>query len=165
MGVKRNVNIGLDEGGPGGARRLLPIQPSPWLAISNKQLELMHKYLGDLGLSPVSRTRVSTTSPPGPKPWQYGLRQGSKFDGLLGGGDIGRPAIDPIRRSAVRWRRWRPNGIPEDDIGRVIGIDPKTLRKHYRDELDLGARKANAQAAGFLFAAAKAATSRRRSSG
>src|SRR3954451_5119205 len=23
------------------------IQPSPWLAIANKQLELMHKYLGD----------------------------------------------------------------------------------------------------------------------
>src|SRR4051795_11715305 len=46
-------------------------------------------------------------------------------------------------------------GIPEADIGRVIGIDPKTLRKHYRDELDLGATKANAQVAGFLFAAAK----------
>src|SRR3954466_7238557 len=60
------------------------IQPSPWLAISNKQLELMHKYLGDLGLSPVSRTRVRTTSPPGPKPWEFGLRQGSKFDGLIG---------------------------------------------------------------------------------
>src|SRR4051794_24654877 len=49
-----------------------------------KQLELMHKYLGDLGLSPVSHTRVSTTTPPGPKPWEYGLRQGSKFEGLLG---------------------------------------------------------------------------------
>ncbi len=32
------------------------IQPSPWLAISNKQLELMHKYMGDLGLIPVPRT-------------------------------------------------------------------------------------------------------------
>src|SRR4051795_2363389 len=46
-------------------------------------------------------------------------------------------------------------GIPEADIGRVLGIDPKTLRKYYRDELDLGATKANAQVAGFLFAAAK----------
>ena len=27
-------------------------------------------------------------------------------------------------------------GVPEFDIARVIGIDPKTLRKHYRDELD-----------------------------
>jgi hypothetical protein len=42
-------------------------------------------------------------------------------------------------------------GIPADDIGRVVGIDPKTLRKHYREELDLGETKANAQVAGFLF--------------
>ena len=46
-------------------------------------------------------------------------------------------------------------GIPETDIARVIGIDAKTLRKHYRDELDLGATKANAQVAGYLFNAAK----------
>jgi hypothetical protein len=36
-----------------------------------------------------------------------------------------------------------------------IGVDPKTLRKHYRDELDLGETKANAQVAGYLFNAAK----------
>jgi len=46
-------------------------------------------------------------------------------------------------------------GIPEPDISRVAGIDPKTLRKHYRDELDLGATKANAQVAGFLFNSAR----------
>ena len=46
-------------------------------------------------------------------------------------------------------------GIPEPDVARVVGIDPKTLRKYYRDELDLGATKANAQVAGFLFNAAK----------
>lgn len=46
-------------------------------------------------------------------------------------------------------------GIPADDISRVLGIDAKTLRKHYREELDLGETKANAQVAGFLFAAAK----------
>src|SRR4051794_30009111 len=46
-------------------------------------------------------------------------------------------------------------GIPEPDIARVMHIDPKTLRKHYRDELDLGESKANAQVAGFLFNAAK----------
>jgi hypothetical protein len=37
----------------------------------------------------------------------------------------------------------------------VVGIDPKTLRKYYRDELNLGETKANAQVAGFLFNAAK----------
>jgi hypothetical protein len=46
-------------------------------------------------------------------------------------------------------------GIPEADIARVVGVDPKTLRKHYRDELDLGAVKANAQVAGFLFNSAR----------
>jgi hypothetical protein len=46
-------------------------------------------------------------------------------------------------------------GIPETDISRVMRVDPKTLRKHYREELDLGESKANAQVAGFLFSAAK----------
>jgi hypothetical protein len=46
-------------------------------------------------------------------------------------------------------------GIPEADISGVVGIDPKTLRKYYREELNLGETKANAQVAGFLFNAAK----------
>jgi hypothetical protein len=46
-------------------------------------------------------------------------------------------------------------GIPEFDIARVVGIDPKTLRKYYFDELDLGSTKANAQVAGFLFNSAR----------
>jgi hypothetical protein len=46
-------------------------------------------------------------------------------------------------------------GIPEIDIARVVAIDPKTLRKHYRDELDMGEAKANAQVAGYLFNSAK----------
>lgn len=47
------------------------VQASPWLAISNKNLELMHKFIGELGLSPVSRTRVQTTVHLGPKPWEW----------------------------------------------------------------------------------------------
>jgi hypothetical protein len=46
-------------------------------------------------------------------------------------------------------------GIPAVDIAQVVGVDPKTLRKCYREELDLGETKANAQVAGFLFTAAK----------
>ena len=57
------------------------IQQSPWLAIANKQLELMSKFMSELGLSPVSRTRVDV-KPLGPKPWETG-----KFDGLLGARD------------------------------------------------------------------------------
>lgn len=46
-------------------------------------------------------------------------------------------------------------GIPASDISRTVGVDAKTLRKHYRDELDLGQTKANAQVAGFLFNSAR----------
>lgn len=42
-------------------------------------------------------------------------------------------------------------GVPEADIAGVLGIDPKTLRKHYRGELDHGHTKANAKVAENLF--------------
>jgi P27 family predicted phage terminase small subunit len=45
------------------------VQASPWLAISNKSVELMHKFAAELGWSPASRSRV-TTKPLGPKPWE-----------------------------------------------------------------------------------------------
>ena len=45
---------------------------------------------------------------------------------------------DPSQRRQVE--AMAAYGIPEDNISRVIGVDPKTLRKHYRDELDLGER-------------------------
>jgi hypothetical protein len=60
---------------------------------------------------------------------------------------------DPAQRRQVE--TLAAYGIPEADISRVVGIDPKTLRKHYRDELDMGETKANAQVAGFLFNSAK----------
>src|SRR5438132_6772306 len=60
---------------------------------------------------------------------------------------------DPSQRRQVE--AMAAYGIPEDNISRVIGVDPKTLRKHYRDELDLGCTKANAQVAGFLFNSAR----------
>lgn len=45
------------------------VQPSPWLGIANKNLELMHKFMSELGLSPVSRNRVSAR-PHTRKPWE-----------------------------------------------------------------------------------------------
>ncbi|RWH74985.1 MAG: P27 family phage terminase small subunit [Mesorhizobium sp.] len=47
------------------------VQPSPWLAISNKNVELMHKFMSELGLSPVLRSRVATTHSMGPRPWEF----------------------------------------------------------------------------------------------
>jgi len=42
-------------------------------------------------------------------------------------------------------------GIPQEEIARVIGIQEKTLRKHYREELDTAATKANAKVAESLY--------------
>lgn len=46
-------------------------------------------------------------------------------------------------------------GIPQEDVARVIGIDPKTLRLHYREELDTASVQANAAIGGALFNKAK----------
>lgn len=37
-------------------------QTSPWLGIANKRLELMDKYMAELGLSLVCRTRLKPVS-------------------------------------------------------------------------------------------------------
>ena len=34
------------------------VQQSPWLAVSNKQLELMVRYMAELGLTPAARSRI-----------------------------------------------------------------------------------------------------------
>jgi P27 family predicted phage terminase small subunit len=34
------------------------VQQSPWLSVSNKQLELMGRYMAELGITPASRSRV-----------------------------------------------------------------------------------------------------------
>jgi hypothetical protein len=47
-------------------------------------------------------------------------------------------------------------GVRQDDIARIIGCAPKTLRKRLRHDLDRGVAEANATIAGYLFAAAKA---------
>ena len=47
-------------------------------------------------------------------------------------------------------------GVRQDDIARIIGCAPKTLRKRCRDDLDRGVAEANAVVSGSLFANAKA---------
>jgi len=46
-------------------------------------------------------------------------------------------------------------GVRQEDIAKIIGCAPKTLRKRLRDELDRGVAEANATIAGSLFAKAK----------
>jgi hypothetical protein len=45
-------------------------------------------------------------------------------------------------------------GVPQEEIAIYIGTDAKTLRKHYRSELDSAKVKANAKVRRFLFEAA-----------
>src|SRR5690606_30364160 len=56
---------------------------------------------------------------------------------------------DPLLRRQVE--AMAGYGVPEADIADMIGIDPKTLRKHNRQELDQGHTKANIKVAENLF--------------
>jgi hypothetical protein len=47
-------------------------------------------------------------------------------------------------------------GVRQDDIARIVGCAPKTLRKRCREDLDRGVAEANATVCGYLFAAARA---------
>ena len=63
-------------------------------------------------------------------------------------------AVNDAVRGQVRYLAGV--GVRQDDIARIIGCAPKTLRKRLRDELDCGVAEASAKVAGYLFAAAKA---------
>ena len=62
-------------------------------------------------------------------------------------------AVNDALRERVRYLAGV--GVRQDDIARIIGCAPKTLRKHLRDELDRGVAEANATISGSLFANAK----------
>jgi hypothetical protein len=73
---------------------------------------------------------------------------------------MGRKAHEPTPESRKYVLALVGMGMPEKDIATVVGIDPKTLRKHYRKEIDTGVLKANAKVANSLF---KIATTNSRS--
>jgi len=64
---------------------------------------------------------------------------------------MARPRHEPNAFHRRQVEAMAAYGVPEKDIARVIGIDAKTLRKHYRDELDTGQVKATAKVAESLF--------------
>jgi hypothetical protein len=69
---------------------------------------------------------------------------------------MARPAFVVNDAMRERVRHLAGLGVPQDDIAKIIGCAPKTLRKRFRDELDRGVAEANATVSGYLFAAAKA---------
>src|SRR3954454_13695176 len=63
----------------------------------------------------------------------------------------GRPSFEPSQSERQMVEAMAGCGVPEADIAAVIRIAPKTLRKHFREELDTGHIKANAKVAGNLY--------------
>ena len=39
------------------------VQQNPWLSVANKQLELMGRYMAELGITPASRSRIAIATP------------------------------------------------------------------------------------------------------
>ena len=64
---------------------------------------------------------------------------------------MGRRAHTPEAAGRRQVEAMAAYGIPEADIARVMEFDPKTLRRHYRSELDTGHIKANSRMAENLY--------------
>lgn len=63
----------------------------------------------------------------------------------------GKPEHEPTAESRKTVEAMIAYGVPQDDVAKVIGVDPKTLRKHYREQIDTAVAKANAKVAESLF--------------
>ena len=63
----------------------------------------------------------------------------------------GRPPFKPTDKQREQVIALSSNGLPHIQISRIIGCAPKTLRKHFREELNIGKIQANAKVAGALY--------------
>ena len=66
----------------------------------------------------------------------------------------GRPAHQPTDKTRAEVRALASFGQPQPDMASYIGVSDRTLREHYRDELDHAAMRANAAVAAKLHSAA-----------
>ena len=63
-----------------------------------------------------------------------------------------RPKLNPTEEQRRKVKGLSAIGTPHEQIAKMLGIrSPKTLRKYFRDELDLGRTEANAKVASTLF--------------
>lgn len=70
----------------------------------------------------------------------------------------GSPEHKPDEKSRAEVHALCAYGVPQEEIAVYIGIDAKTLRKHYRAELDTAKTKAHAAVGRFLYQAASGAS-------
>ena len=67
----------------------------------------------------------------------------------------GRPTFKPTGKLREQVITLSSNGLPHIQIAPLIGCSsPKTLRKHFRDDLNTGKIQANAKVAGALYQSA-----------
>jgi hypothetical protein len=66
----------------------------------------------------------------------------------------GRHPHQPTLQQRAEVSALKSFGVPLDDIAAYIGIDRKTLSKHYKAEIDKAQTQANAAVAKFLYKAA-----------
>ena len=59
--------------------------------------------------------------------------------------------FEPTEEQRRTVRAMAGYGVPQDDIATLLEIDPKTLRKHFRRELDRGSIEATAKVGQSLF--------------
>ena len=64
------------------------------------------------------------------------------------------PTHEPTVTTRAEVAALASYGVPQNEIATYIDVDAKTLRKHYRKELDDSMLKANANVAKFLYSAA-----------
>ena len=63
----------------------------------------------------------------------------------------GRPSYQPTDADRKQVELLSGIGVPIEQIGLIIGIDKKTVQKHYRSELDVGQAKAMSRVSKRLF--------------
>jgi hypothetical protein len=63
----------------------------------------------------------------------------------------GKPPHKPTEQTRTLCKTLSGYGVPQEEIGRQIGINHQTLRLHYRDEIDAGVAQANAKVAQSLY--------------
>ena len=61
------------------------------------------------------------------------------------------PVFEPSEEQRRLVRAMAGFGMPQENIATPLAIDPKTLRKHFRQELNRGAIQANVKVAQSLF--------------
>mgnify|MGYP006447018819 CR=1 FL=1 len=67
---------------------------------------------------------------------------------------MARPEHQPTDKTRAEVAALASFGVPHDSISEYMGLAAKTLRKHYREELDNSSIKANANVGRFLYKSA-----------